>query len=312
MLRLILGFIWRVLCGCALLVVTTRILGILQPSTEIAYICPVWQICLTDADRGVIVHLTNDPALSASRLSWSPDGEQLAFRGLVESVPGVYVLDMRTYHYRLLVENGEDPAWSPQGDEIAFIQLNTETRSADLMAATLDGHVRLLHRSPGYARNPSWSPDGTAVVFQEVFQAYAPHTSILYTIGIDDTGLRRLTPIQATYFDPAWSPDGSRIAVHDGHANTIALIYLNIDATMIIDDDYHPDFVSYAYKGSPSWSPDGKRIAYDNNASRGFWQPQGWWVYVMNADASGSYVIGYGQRPAWRPPRILSWDDLMN
>jgi TolB protein len=55
--------------------------------------------------------------------------------------------------------------------------------------------------------NPSWSPDGSRLVFQSARYGQ----SELYVIGVDGSGERRLTHNLADDTHPAWSPDGSTI-----------------------------------------------------------------------------------------------------
>jgi Tol biopolymer transport system component len=47
----------------------------------------------------------------------------------------------------------------------------------------------------------AWSPDGTELVFA----AGNPHTSHLYVVGIDGTGIRQLTTGAVTDESPDWS-----------------------------------------------------------------------------------------------------------
>jgi Tol biopolymer transport system component len=296
---------------CAILVAVCGILGFWQSSTEIAYICTLpreqTSICLTDADRGLTIQLGPDSIRMNNgvlRMSWSPDGEWLAFSGAVDGLAGLYLLEVRTGAISLLIRDGQNPAWSPDGKEIAFSRHNQLTRTYDLFIAELNGNNRLLYDSAGRGFNPTWSPDGSQIAFQDVGSDLY---SIIYVINPDGSHLRALTERDGIYFDPAWSPDGDQIALHEGRTNEIVLLDLDDGAIQTVISSLDQVRVPgrlYDYNGSPSWSPDGQRIAFDSNTPRGYWQPRGWWVYVMNADGSGTYIIEHGYRPAWRPPRI--------
>jgi Tol biopolymer transport system component len=63
------------------------------------------------------------------------------------------------------------------------------------------GQRRLTARS---ILNPSWSPDGKRIVFDDGRD--------LYVLRVDGSGVRRLTKTGAGATDPAWSPDGAQIA----------------------------------------------------------------------------------------------------
>jgi predicted Ser/Thr protein kinase len=95
-------------------------------------------------------------------------------------------------------------------------------------------------------------------------------------------------------FDPAWSPNGARIAYVSSRDGNNEIYVMNADGssqTRLTDNAAH-DF-------SPAWSPDGGRIAFhsyrDGNSN----------IYVMNADGSGLARLtdapAYQMSPAWSP-----------
>jgi Tol biopolymer transport system component len=112
----------------------------------------------------------------------NPDGS-----GLTQLTPGEY---------------DSDPAWSPDGAEIAFI-----TGGDDHLAVmNADGtDVRMLSQLP--SRNPAWSPDGRTLVFS----ARQSHNADIYSVGSDGTGQRRLTTNAAEDITPVFTPDGTSI-----------------------------------------------------------------------------------------------------
>ena len=137
--------------------------------------------------------------------------------------------------------------------------------------------------------------------------------SVLYTVGADGSGLRRLATTSGDYFDvifgsPAWSPDGETIAFlrtegglgmtglklytirPDGSGlQELALLHGNVRSGQFL-------------KPSLSWSPDGASILL----GMGF-------VFVVNADGSGfREVAGAVVHPGRLTVReSLSRDDLI-
>jgi Tol biopolymer transport system component len=90
---------------------------------------------------------------------------------------------------------------------------------------------------------------------------------------------------------PAWSPDGTRLAVvtHWAGRNGIELLQPNGDALGMLTSE-----TGDAY---PSWSPDGRTVAFTDGPE----------VFLVNADGTGRRQLtnnvgfGYAQRPTWSP-----------
>jgi TolB protein len=108
----------------------------------------------------------------------------------------------------LVAAQGEAPAWSPDGSQLAFM------RDWHINLINSDGtNPRQLTNDPdrwdGNWGGPDWSPDGTRIAFTGstnfVFQ--------MYMINADGTGLTQLTgqPGQVGGWPrvPKWSPDGA-------------------------------------------------------------------------------------------------------
>ncbi len=304
---------------CALLTLAMTIFGFWQPSTEIAYICDragnYTQICLTDADRGVEVLLTHDPDRYADNVAWSPDGRQIAFDGqtylgadathTAMFERGLYLLDVAGGQPRLLMPDAYEPDWSPDGTQIAFSQKSSQPNDYgwSLYAMPPNGSPHLIFTDSLENYNPVWSPDGTRIAFQT--RTSNPYHSDIYIVNADGSDPRQITPGDSIYFDPAWSPDGTKLAYFwaGDWDRDILVRDLATGATQNLTAAFSG---LRGYDGSPVWSPDGSRLAFDSDVGHyGIWE-----IYIMKSDGSGVYPVAAGERPAWRPPRTLSWADL--
>lgn len=120
-------------------------------------------------------------------------------------------------------------------------------------------------------------------------------TSEIFTILPDGTGRQRLTRDKSFDFDPAWSPDRSRIAyVHH------ILEPRNPDVWVMDADGSHKRRLTRGPRDDefPQWSPDGARIAWLRTRGDTPWGE----IHVMAADGSGKrLLVRSAAWPQWSP-----------
>ncbi len=122
--------------------------------------------------------------------------------------------------------------------------------------------VRLL---AGFGYNPSWSPDGKAIVVatEGVSSPVARSTaSELWRIDVATGEKRRIAGGDAV--QPSWSPQGHRIAYWGVPAGSAKRVLWTIPAEGgepgQLTDDPH-------FNWSPAWSPDGRYLYFSSNRS---------------------------------------------
>lgn len=96
------------------------------------------------------------PLVEGSGVRWSPDGTTVAF----ERADGIYLADADGADVRLLLEGRASPVWSPDGDHLAFVDVDPSGNFV-VGVATRDGAIT-WEGAPGI--DPAWSPDGTHLV----------------------------------------------------------------------------------------------------------------------------------------------------
>ena len=131
----------------------------------------------------------------------------------------------------------------------------------------------------------------------------------LYHVNDDGTGLLRITTDQTDH-EPAWSPDGSQIAIRiniatlSGPNNGEVLIIKpnGTDLTNISND-------LAAFDVTPAWNGAGTHIVYARTSLNEQTPDE---LYVMAADGSGKTRLTRGWRPSWSSDgtRIVFVDSL--
>jgi Tol biopolymer transport system component len=94
-----------------------------------------------------------------------------------------------------------DPAWSPRGDQIAFV--STNSGNDEIYVVDTAGNVvqQLTFNTWEWDKHPSWSPDGSQIVFYS--NRDAGRTQI-WLMNADGSGQRNLSNNEYNDWDPIW------------------------------------------------------------------------------------------------------------
>jgi len=162
-----------------------------------------------------------------------------------------------------------DPTWSPDGNRIAFRTKRADAKG-DIWIMNANGSsAALLSGSIDYDHDPDWSSTNRVVWVSD-----RRGDDNLYWLDVANPNVVNEVAISALddELEPAWSPDGSKIAyTQDDHSGFTRIWVINTDGSnpLPLTDASHDE--------EPSWSPDGTRIVFTRNDQ----------IWVINANRTG-------------------------
>jgi Tol biopolymer transport system component len=181
----------------------------------------------------------------------------------------------------------------------------------DICTVRMDGSAAQCLTADGHSHHPSWSPDGSRILFiddsalstkppyRETEESKTHHSIGLSVMDADGRNRRVLRVMEPAIFSAAWSPDGATLAI--SAATAAALGQTPIAGLFLLPANGQGELRLLTPDAwTPSWSPDGSRLAFTMEGPRGRWT-----VHTANADGSNDRSLtdpGVDSgSPAWSP-----------
>jgi Tol biopolymer transport system component len=295
-----------------------------------------WRMFVIDPDGSNAREISPTGVQEVLYPTWSPDGRRIAFVGFLEDAPrsSVFLMDADGGDLQEILPIGpgeqiEAIHWSPDGTKIGF-QLAESTpdsppsgyphRAWTIWTMSPDGTARRQVTSVGREMHFSWSPDGSQIVFERFeeigdLSEWGQAATDLFVVDVETGDERQLTD-DGISRDPAWSPDGTRIAFRHGPrgAEDIAVVSpQGGDVTTIHRPRPSGIGGGFPYGNTIEWSPDATKIAFANRGEGDVCQiltidvPSGTTRELISSPARDGCPGQYGM--SWAP-RVVAADAL--
>jgi len=242
-------------------------------------------------------------------VEWTTDYPTVAVvsgSGLVAAqAPGYATITARaegkTFSLAVTVSNGE---LDPMPYDLVYHRTYAGAVGEIMILGTAEGSRPVRVNAGNVSRQPSPSPDGNRIAFYvSQRECTGEQTDDIFAVDRDGLNMKRLTSELGYDGEPAWSPNGGRIAYRhvDGTTGQSSLWVMDADGshkrqlTNLFNEEH--DLTH------PAWSPDGSQIAFASTASGATGYVSAIWV--MNADGSNARRLttlqGQMHTPAWSP-----------
>jgi Tol biopolymer transport system component len=270
---------------------------------QIVFTCQLYyyqsseQICIMNADGSGYRRLTGENGVRHFYPSLSPDGKSVVYSQYREdNVYEIYEISLADGSIRRLTDRLgalTGPEISPDGKSIVFMRWTPSSDQDQIWLMDRDGS-QLHQLIPGTGWDPTWSPDGSQVLF-----ASDRDGSIqLYRVSLDGSGLQRISSLPAIRGRSDWSSQGW-VATYSGDAWHREVYLMRSDGS-----ELHQVSPPGGNSQGPTFSPDGMWIAF----TAYFDKPNdinGCEIYVTRVDGTGLLRLTNNDycdyQPRWGP-----------
>ena len=203
--------------------------------------------------------------------SWHPSGRSIVYSDFSDAGTQIAEVDLESGKSHLLNATPRGlnitPVFSPDGENIVYASGGEQPADLVIADASNRGGARKLGAGNLTEQSsPTFSPDGKRVAFI----APSPKTPQIYTMNVDGSDIKQLTPsvagVRSYRTSPDWSPDGRAIAFEQQNGDFQVW-------TIGLDDRKMRKLTSIGENEDPSWAPDARHIVLTStrHGSKNLW-----------------------------------------
>ncbi|MEP7336139.1 MAG: protein kinase [Acidobacteriota bacterium] len=199
--------------------------------------------------------------------AFSPDGLQIAFRS-ERNGGGIYVMGATGENVRLVVAEGFNPSWSPDGQEIVY---GTQSGSAIFNRVAVGSQIWVINLRTNAKRHiaagtdavqPCWSPNGHRLAYWGLRNNAGRD---IWTVPASGGEPVAVTNDDAQDGSPIWAPDGHYLYYASNRNGQLSLWRVGIDELSgKLREEAEPLAAPSFYSMIMSFSRDGKYLAYSS------------------------------------------------
>ena len=248
-----------------------------------------YSVTVTDAEAHTKTESTN---LTEPGEVIPLDGRILFSRASTAANHSLYIMNADRSALRRLTyfsEGAFAADWSAVSNKIVFYShIGNDTWGLSTMDIDGSNRLILLNNQGILNHQPSWSPDGSRIVY------CSENNNIreIWIINANGSNPERIET--ALGVCPDWSPDGNKIVFHSSWDESSEIYTVNVDGTELQQLTNNNSSDRW-----PEWSPDGNQIVFTSNRDGNNE------IYVMTANGSGQLRLTNNtngdEEPKWSP-----------
>lgn len=251
------------------------------------------RLAIMDQDGANVRYLSDGKAIVLTP-RFSPNRQEITYMSYESGQPRVYLLQIETGQ-RELVGNFPGmtfaPRFSPDGQKV-IMSLMRDDGNSNIFAMDLRSRTTTrLTDSIAIDTSPSYSPDGSQIVFTSD-RGGGSGRSQIYVMGADGSNPHRISFGDGVYSTPVWSPRGDLIAFtkQSGGQFQIGVMRTDGSGERILSTGFQQE--------GPTWAPNGRVLMFFRDSGGG---PKLISVDLTGRNEQSIPTANYASDPAWSP-----------